>query len=469
MNLGFVFGLALALGASAQPLAVQLPPFSREVLPNKVVVCLMPKADARMLGVRVTIRGGAEADPADLPGLSSIVVSLLTRGTTTRTADQFASEVDFLGAKIQGFVDAQSSTIALDVLPANASAGIALLSDAILRPKFAGSEVSRQVARSIELARKHKDSPGDAVWQYFRSFFFLPPHPYGRPFWGDELTLERIGQATVDEHYARMYVGRNVIVTAVGPFEEAQLRPVLTKAFIGLAPGDQYKWRGEPPARPGQSRLLLIDKPDATETQFIIGLPGITRTDPDRVTLWLVNNILGGRFTSLLNERLRVESGLTYGAYSYLQQDRLSGGIMLHSYTATADTVRAVDVALGVLRKFANEGVSADQLAAARNCIETAYPSEHLETAGQLADILADLELYGLGPDEINTLFARLDGVTVADANRVVKGYFAVNTPVLVLIGQAEHIRGQLRGYDNSMMEGSITEPGFTRQTQHAR
>ncbi len=466
MKAEVIAGLVLAWSVAAQPTSVTLPPFTREVLPNGVVLCLMPKDDAALVSVRAVVRGGAESDPPGRAGLSSVVANLLTRGTRTHPADEFAAEIDFLGANIESHVDAQSSTLALDVLPENAAAAIALFVDGLLRPAFADEEVRRQLARSIEWARSRKDSPEDALWQYFRSFFFLPPHPYGRPFGGDELTLASIGGAAVREHHARMVVGRNLIVTAVGPFAEPRLRGVLANAFGSFARGERYEWKRLPPATPSRSaRLLLIDKRDATQTQFVIGFPGIRRTHPDRLPLRLVNNILGGRFTSLLNERLRVESGLTYEAYSYIEQDRLNGAIAVHSYTATADTKRALDLALAVLGRFAKTGVTADQLAAARTYIEAGYPPDHLQTADQLADLLGELELYGLGRDEIDGLFARLDAVTLDRANRVLKRYYTGAAPVLVLIGRADRVRPQVRCYADLMMEASIAQPGFPQLT----
>ncbi len=463
-------GLILAAWAGAQTLAVKLPPFTREVLPNGTVLCLMSKSDAPLVSLHVVVRGGAESDPPELAGLSSVIAGLLTHGTTSHTAEEFASEVDFLGANIQSGVDPQSTTIALEVLPANAPAAIEILFDALLHPAFAEAEVHAQLDRQIELARAQKDSPPDVVWQYFRSFFFPSSHPYGRPFHGDELTLPRIGRSAVRDQYARMYVGRNLIVTAVGPLPISEMRGLLAKDLVDLPAGAPYEWFPEPAEGAFRGgRLLVVDKPDTTQTQFVIGLPGIARTDPDRIPLWLVNNVLGGRFTSLLNERLRVESGLTYGAYSYIEEDRLRGAITLHSYTATADTRRAIDLALAVLHRFVKEGVSAAQLATARTYIEAAYPPDHLQTAGQLAHLLGELELYGLGPDEIDGLFARLDAVTVPQANRVLKKYLSPPHPVIVMIGQGEQLRRQLHAIAPAITETSVAEPGFPRQAQSDR
>ncbi len=451
---------------AAQPLSVTLPEYAREVLPNGAVLCLMPKPGAPLFSLRVLVRGGAESDPPARAGLSSVVTDLLMRGTTTRSADEFAAEIDFLGASLHTSVNYERSALSLDVLPSNAGAAIDLVAGALLRPAFRDSEARNQVQRSIELSRSLKDSPEDAAWQYFRSFYFPAKHPYSRSPRGDEVTLARITRSSILKHHHRYFTGRNLIVAAVGPFSGAELRSMVEKAFAPLPPGWAYRWREPRKPRTNAQRLLLIDEPGATQTQFILGLPGISRTDPDRIALWLADNILGGRFTSLLNERLRVESGLTYGAYSYLQQDRMRGVIALHSSAATAETKRALDLTLDTLRRFAHEGIAPDQLAAARAYIEAGYPPDHLQTADQLADLLGDLEVYGLDRHEVDTLFARLNAVTVEEANRVLRKYYGEPYRVLIVLGRAEALRSGLRRYAPTLTESSITEPGYRWQRQ---
>src|SRR6185436_6136891 len=98
-----------------------------------------------------------------------------------------------------------------------------------------------------------------------------------------------------------------------------------------------------PAAKP---RLLLIDKPDATQTYFWIGQTGLHRTHPDRVPVWLVNTLFGDRFTSMLNDELRVNTGLTYGARSVVEQNRLTGALAITTYTRTDTTTKAIDLAL---------------------------------------------------------------------------------------------------------------------------
>jgi zinc protease len=454
-------GLLLAT-AAANAVPVSLPPFTRDVLSNGVTVRVMYKADAPLVSVRVVVPGGSESDPPLLAGLSSVVSSLVLRGTMTRSDDEFAADVDVLGASIQSSVNPQRTMFALESLPATLPAALDLLSDAISHPAFRDSEIERHIGLAIERSRTAKDTPGDVIWQYFRAFYFPEEHPYSRPLSGDEATLPRITRKAIVDYHARMYTGRNLIVTAVGPIKISEMKALLTGAFENINSGRRYVWPTRQAASKQTSpRLLLIDAPDATQAQFVIGFLGISRTSPDAAGLSLVNNILGGRFTSLLNERLRVSSGLTYGAYSSLQQDRLPGAISLYSSASTVNTKRAIEMALAVVRQLVEDGVSAEQLASARTYIESSYPPDNIQTASQLSYVLADLELYRRPRAEIDGLFTRLDSVTVAQANRVLRQYFSSTAPVVVVLGSSGHIREQLEAFASTTIEVSLGSPGF--------
>ncbi|MGH9251243.1 MAG: M16 family metallopeptidase, partial [Acidimicrobiales bacterium] len=207
----------------------------------------------------------------------------------------------------------------------------------------------------------------------------------------------------VVDHHRRAFCGRNLVIIAVGDFDPKSLGPLLAKTF-GEAPEGAAVVPPKDPGPPSRAsaRLILVDKPDATQTYFQIGQPGIHRTHPDRIPLMLVNTHFGGRFTSMLNDELRVNSGLTYGANCQLQQSRLTGAIVISSYTQTDTTVQAMDLALDVLKRFRDKGLDAEQLASVKAYIKGGFPTRTLETSDQLADVLADLELYGLGRDEID-------------------------------------------------------------------
>lgn len=449
--------MAVAAGLAAQ---VKLPPYTRTALANGAVLILAPRADLPLVTFRVLIKGGSESDPAGKPGLASLTAQLLRKGTAKRTADQFSDELDGLGGTFMAFANDQATLAGGEFLKKDFAAGLDLVADAVFHPAFPEEEAKKAVAQAVDRARSLKDNPGMAVNLYFRAFFFGPKHPYGRP--PDEETLNRITRDDIIRCHDRLYTGKNLIVVVAGDIDPATAGPAVAKVFGAASEGEPYQWVTDaPPARGSQPRLLLVDKPDATQTYFEIGQPGITRTSPDRVPLWLVNTLFGGRFTSMLNEALRVNSGLTYGANCRLQQSHLTGAIAISTYTKTDSTERAVDIALDLLKGLHDRGITAEQLASAKAYLKGLYPREALETTDQLANVVGEMELYGLNRGEVDDLFSRIDAVTLEQANAVAKKYYQPENLTFVLLGNASKIRDAVKKYAPSIEEVSIKQPGF--------
>lgn len=448
--------IAAAGLATAQ---VRLPQYTHETLPNGAVLDVMVHKGVPLVTVQVLVKGGIESEPPELAGLSSITAELLRRGAGTRTADKFSEDLDFIGASLNARANAQATVIGADFMAKDADRALELLSDAVLRPTFPEEEVQKTLTQRIDSSRAMKDSPGQAASQYFQAFFYGTDHPYGRV--ADELSLKRITRAQIAGYHSRMYAGRNLIIVAAGDFEPSEMRAKLVKAFGQAPAGTAYEWRKDAPPKSSGTRLLLVDKPDATQTYFDIGNAGITRTSPDRIAVSLVNTLFGGRFTSMLNDALRVNAGLTYGAGSSVDENRLTGAMTMSSYTRTDATVRAIDIALDQLKTLREKGISAEQLASVKAYVKGGYPTQHLETAFQLAGVLGELELFTLDRSDTDNLFARIDAVTLEQANAAVKYHFGSGDLVFTLVGNASKIREGVRKYAPKMIEMPITTPGF--------
>lgn len=459
-----VLTFLLAAAALAAQTAVRLPEYTRAVLDNGVTLALAPQPGVPLISVAVVVKGGAESDPAGLAGLAQTTAELLRRGAGARTAERFSEDLDFIGASYSAEVDEQSTAVFMEFLAKDADRALELLADAVLRPAFSEAEVKKALSESVEQAKAAKDSPMAAGPLYYRTFFFGPQHPYGHPTGGDEISLPKIRRADITAYHARMYTGANLIVTAAGDFDAAAMRDRLAKAFGAAPAGKAYAWQKDRPLPAGTAaRLLLVDKPDATQTYFWIGGPGIHRTHPDRVAVWIVNTLFGARFTSMLNDELRVNSGLTYGAVSRVDENRLTGRVSIFSYTRSEDTVKAIDMALDVLKRLREKGVSPEQLASAKAYLKGIFPTEELETPDQIAGALAELELFGLPRAEIDDLFARVDAVTMEQANAAIQKRFGAGALTFTLVGPAAKIRNEVKKYAPRVVEVPIAAPGFGR------
>jgi predicted Zn-dependent peptidase len=448
---------AAALTLSAQ---VRLPQYSRQVLPNGAVLHVMPRRDVPLTTIRVAFKGGSEADPPDMSGLARVTAEAIRRGTAKRTQEQFARELDSLGAAFSTSADPQSIAITAEFLSKDLAAGLELLMDAIVNPAFPEAEMKKVVAQYVDSAKGLKDDPTAAAHAYYRSFAYGTQHPYGRP--ADELSYARIARANIVDFHKRMFAGRNMIVAVAGDFDPATTTKTLASAFGSVPAGEAYQWKAAPASSAAKgTRIAIVDKPDATSTQFLIGTPGIERTNPDRVPLWVVNTIFGGRFTSILNDELRVNTGLTYGASSRMDQDRLPGRITIASFTRTETTGKAVDVAMQLMKRLHENGISTDQLSSAKQYLKGTYPASRLETPDQLVSILTEIELHGLNRGEVDDLFSRIDAVTMDRANEVIKKYYGSGNLSFLLLGNAAQFESELKKYAPEMVKVPITRPGL--------
>src|SRR5438876_6540638 len=452
------FCVVLAFGAVGAEL--KLPSYTRTVLSNGVVLLLMEQHEVPMVSFNVLVSAGSTTDPKGKEGLASLTSELLTRGTTTRSAEQLASEVDFLGGALQFSTGLDFTSGGGEFLAKDVRAGVELLSDVLLNPVFAKEEVAKRIAQRIDELKQEKDEPQAVITNYFHAFLF-GDHPYGRAIDGDERSVAAIKRDDIAQFYRTHYTAQNIRIAAVGDFSTPEMERLLSERFGGRAKSANSARLNLPPPAPVKGRkVLLVDKPDATQTFYVIGNVGIARTNRDRVAIQLVNTMFGGRFTSILNDELRVSSGLTYGARSQFGRYLRPGPFAISSFTQNSKTVEAIDLTLSVLQRFHEKGLTEEQLKSAKAYIKGQFPPQ-IETSDHLAALLTQLDFFGLDAREINNLFAQIDAITLEECRRIIQTYFPADNLVFVLIGKAAEIKGNLGKYASKIETREISQIGF--------
>src|SRR4029077_6177512 len=207
-------------------------------------------------------------------------------------------------------------------------------------------------------------------------------------------------------------------------------------------------------------RVLLVDKPDATQTYFMIGNIGISSTNADRGYIDVVNTLFGGRFTSLYNTELRIKSGYSYGAFSYFSELRAPGPFVMSTFTKNATTEPAIDKSLEVLGRLHQQGFTPDEIASSKTFINGTLPPRY-ETTPQLAHTLAVLELYGITRDQFNQNLVQEQNASGGDVRRVINTYFPTQDYVMVLVGKASEIQKIAAKYAPEVAAKKISDPGF--------
>ncbi len=456
--LGWILAFATPVRAAAN--GPQLPPHTKARLANGLTLLLMEQHEVPLVSLHAVIKAGSLADPDGREGLALLTAQLLRRGTATRNAAQISSELDFIGATLEVGGDPDRAFLAAEFMQKDTATALELLSDLLRQPKFEAAEVEKLVKQTVDGIKAEKEEAQAVLGRYYAGALF-GAHPYSRSPDGDERSVAAITRADVAAFYDRHYGPETTLIAVVGDFATADMQKALEARFGGWASRN----RTAPPTPPAPTpvagrRLLLVDKPDSTQTYFAIGNVGIPRNHPDRTTIELVNLLLGGRFTSWLNEALRINSGLTYGARSRFTQRLVAGPFAISSFTANTNTVKAIDMALDVLARLHRDGVNETQLQSAKDYLKGQFPPR-IETSDELAPLLADLEFYGLDDREVNELFARIDAVSTADVRRVIDRHFPKDNLVFTLIGKAAEIEPAVKKYAPELTRRSIDDPGF--------
>ena len=456
----YLTGTCVLTAQSPEPSTeLKLPPYKRVKLANGMTLLLMEQHEVPLISFSVVIRSGAVADPPGKEGLASVTAELLRKGTKTRTADQLSSELDFIGGQLATNAAADSSRLAAEFVTKDLAKGLDLLVDVVLNPTFPQDQVTKVLKQRLDGIKAAKDRAQGVIAQYFNRSLY-GSHPYGHPPAGDERSLAALTREDVVRFYGANYIPGGTVFAVCGDFSTSEIEKLLSARFSA--------WQSKPAAgvpipdpTPAQGTMLLIvDKPDATQTFFRIGNVGISRSNPDRVWIRVVNTLFGGQFTSWLNTELRINKGLTYGVSSGFDERLKSGPFFINSFTPNATTAEAIDLTLATLKRLHAQGMTEGELRSAKTYIKGQFPLQ-LETTDRLAEMLAELELFGLDGSDIDRFYAKVDAMTVADAKRIIQQYFPLENLVFVVIGKASEIEPMVEKYAKRVDRKGITEQGF--------
>jgi predicted Zn-dependent peptidase len=366
-----------------------------------------------------------------------------------------------MGANVSFSAGNDSTTCVADFMSKDTAKVLDMFAEVLMNPTFPEDEFVKLQAQAIDSIRSARDSARSVLANYFKAFLY-GDHPYARPLEGDETSLASITRDDVVSCYTSNFVPSNAILVAVGDFKTSEMEKLISTRFNNWKSSTNVAPLKLPtPSRVEGQKLLLVDKPDATQTYFMVGNIGIDRYNPDRVAIEVVNTLFGGRFTSMINTALRINSGLTYGASSRFVTSKVAGPFIISSFTANQTTEPALELTLETLKELHENGFTEEDLDSAKAYIKGTFPPSTFETASQLASRLSTMQLYGLPDSDVNDFYAKVDAVTLEDANRIIKAYYPLDDLCFVLIGKAEEIRTAAEKFAKEITEKSIAGPGF--------
>jgi zinc protease len=441
-------GAAFAQGAADRsrppspepPRALRLPPVQKLALGNGLPVALVERHHLPTVEVRLVVKSGSAADPIGRTGLAAATADMLDEGASGKDALGLADAIDFLGAEVRTSATWDSSIVALSVPVARLEPGLALMADVALRPDFPPAEMERVRKRALTALLEARAVPG-SVAAFALTQAVFGQHRYGFPSSGTAAALSALRTEDLRAFHGQHYRPGNAFLVVVGDVSPATL-PLLEKAFGGWPKGDAPPPRLSAPPQVKGRRLVLIDKPGAAQSVLRIGRVGPPRSTTDFHALEVMNTLLGGSFTSRLNDNLREQHGYAYGAGSSFGYRQVGGVFQAAADVQTQSTAEALGEMLKELQRIATPAEQAE-VERARNYLSLGY-AEEFETNAQVAGKVADQILYALPDDFYTTFVPKALAISPADIVRAGAAADAANA-VIVVVGDRKVIEPKLR------------------------
>jgi predicted Zn-dependent peptidase len=437
--------LATLLSTSVFGQGVQLPPRSRHTLENGLTVILMEYRRVPVVYFRLVARGGSADDPEGFEGLASVACALMREGTTTHTSTEIAQAIDNIGGLLSVEAGLEYCVVKEEILKKDIDTGLSILSEVVLHATFPPEELERQRKLYLSNLESLKEYPERLASVSFSRNLY-PNHPYGKQSFGTRASLESMDRDHVIEFYRRVFVPDSSVLAVVGDFNSTELLAKIEQAFGQWEKGEKVGGALPPPEKLLGRKVVIVDKPDATQTQIVCGNIGINIKHPDFFSVKVANTIFGGGFTSRLINSLRVKQSLTYDASSTFSAHLSGGTYMISTFTKNETVGEMMDGLLEELKLFRDRGATVEEWKKAQSYI-TGNFARGLQTPEALASRITDIEFYGLPHDYIEKYIQNVKSVSLADVNRSAQTHFSLEDLLIVLVTPAQQMRGVAEKY----------------------
>jgi len=404
----------------------------------------VPDPGLGVVFVQVLFEGGALMDPAGEEGLANLTARMLLRGTKTRTYQQIMDEVNNLGASLDATARKEVFGLYGDFMPRFLERYAEIVADVLAHPAFrSDEEFRREKALVLEDLVNIRNDDAELAQHFFARFLYRR-HPLGRPTQGYLSTVSKIQARDCRTFYRRIARRGNLIIAIAGDVSAEDARRFVRTVAAAVPDG-----RVEPPKLPGPPkrsgiRVLIVDKPERSQTQVILGHPSLGWRDPDLFPVLVGNTAFGGTFTSRLMQEIREKRGWSYGVSSQVTGGREFGTLAIRFFPASRDTPAAIALARDLIRAVASEGLREDEVAFARNHLAHQFPFR-IETAAKRADEILATLIYGRPPDFLDSYVRRVQEQTTDAVNRAMARWFDPDNLVIVVVGTASELQEPLR------------------------
>ena len=414
--------LVAALGAQAQPYETPPPPAAprelrigapvEQTLPNGLRVVLAERRGVQLVSAQLLVLSGSEVDPPQRAGLASLTAGLLTKGTRRYSASALAQAAETLGGSLDSAAGWNQSTVAITVAVPQLDAALGLVGEAVLHPSFAQAEIDRLRTQTLDEMKVAYSQPGTLASLAAQHVLF-GTGAYGHPASGTPVSLPRIKRADLQALHTQRFRPDNAVLVLAGDLDAATALKLANKHFGG--------WQKPKLALPAATlastglpvELAVIDMPKSGQAAVVVVLP-VPDSERDRAARDVMNSVLGGGYSSRLNQEIRIKRGLSYGAGSRLEARREGGVLRVSVQTKNESAAEVLGLVQGELDGLMKAPVGSEELSARKATLIGNF-SRSVETTAGLNEAVGSLIVAGRSPAELQRRIETLGAVSAAE------------------------------------------------------
>jgi predicted Zn-dependent peptidase len=404
----------------------------KTVLSNGLLVLTESMPHLRSVSMGAWIGSGSRDEAAEVNGISHFVEHMVFKGTTSRSAQQIAREVDTIGGNLDAFTGKEMVCFNIKVLDENVPPALDVLADLVQHPTFTPDELTREQGVILEEIKMDEDNPDYLVNEVWTQNFWKGD-ALGRPILGTAKTVSNFNQRVVFDFYAGRFTPSNMIFSAAGNLEHDAFVAQVEKEFDSLtANGESATPKVDAPK--ATPHITLKRKKALEQVQFCLGVPAPPVNDRRRYGVYLLNTILGGGMSSRLFQTIREDEGLAYSIFSEMNPFRDTGSLCVYAGTSVDKTHKVLELTLKELRRLKEETVSDTELKRAKDQVKSNMVIG-LESSGSRMSNLARQQMYFGRFFGVDEMMEQIDAVRPDEVQELAQELFQPDVMALTLLG----------------------------------
>ncbi|SIO57902.1 Predicted Zn-dependent peptidase [Singulisphaera sp. GP187] len=438
------------LDRSVKPVSAAAVPFRAPSPEMTVLRCglplwVIPRRDLPIVAATIALGGGAGMHPPDSAGLAELTTAMMDEGTTSRSSIDLARAAEEMGTSLSTSCGWDGAYVGFQSLTPHWLTSLDLAVDVLRNPTFPESEWTRIHGQTLAGLKAERDSAEARAHRGLLRALYPLDHAYRMPIDGDEAIVARLTREDVRRFHEQFHGPSRAACIVAGDVDPAEVARALDERLSGWSGPEAPPPALASPARGQRPRILLLDKPGAPQAVVRVGHVGLPRLDPDFTDVLVLNQILGGQFTSRLNAKLREEKGFTYGVRSHFDCRRGAGPFFVGASLQSDRLAEALTDLRGEIEALVGDRPpTASELDDARRALIEGQ-ARQFETPAALVSRYAGLFIHGLPADHHAHFAERLEAVTVDSLAATARRQIQPSALAAVVVADASVVLGPLR------------------------